>query len=943
MKTTLTFIFSLLFATCVWSQNVGINSDGSSPDGSAMLDVKSNMKGMLIPRMTQAQRDAISSPATGLMIYQTDNTTGFYYYNGTAWNQIGPTYTETDPVFTASPANGITTTNIANWNTAYSWGDPSVSYRPISWVPTWIDVTNKPTFATVAISGSYTDLINTPTLAPVATSGSYTDLTNQPTIPAAQVQTDWNATTGIGVLLNKPTLSTVAMTGNYGDLINTPSLFSGSYTDLTNIPNFAPVATSGSYTDLTNQPTIPAAQVNSDWNSSSGITQILNKPTLATVATSGSYTDLINKPNITSSQWTTNSSNIYYNTGTVGIGTTSPSSLLHLASSSIPSLMLQNTGTTNNYAKIGLGNSGENKNWELGTDFNQTNRNNFYIWQGSANADRFVIDSLGEVGIGTTTPSALLHLKNSADRTNMTVESSSPNFGPEIHLTSTATNGHEWRIVSGASASNTYGVGSYELWDATAGASRFGINSSGNVGIGGANPLWAQLQINNNSLWTNDENGPNGLQIASGNSLTSNMELYFGADNTNRVGYIQSVGWAAMQPLVLNARGGYVGIGTAIPQQSLSVQSGLNIDQGNGNGGGNINPGLTFGSNSGEGICSPRSGSNQYGLNFYTSNQIRMSIDGSGNFNLYNYVTLHGPVAIYGAFTAYNGATVAGNNLVIPSNWVGIGTQSPSCPLDVESTSSCNNCYGYYGYLRSNSGMWQGYANGYCGNVNISINASGRVVTHDEFDALSDSRIKNILGVSDQRADLKKLMNIQITNYKFIDTIQSGNRIHKKVIAQQVESVYPEAVNTQKEYIPNVFQLAASVKKVENGIEITTSKPHDFVKGDNIKIVRDDAKGLEKTVVKEIVDANTFVIDGMNAPEKIFVYGKMVNDLRSVDYDALFTLNISATQELAKQLEKLEKENALLKVANSNVQNDYNTLKAQVDELSRLVKGTASK
>lgn len=55
---------------------------------------------------------------------------------------------------------------------------------------------------------------------------------------------------------------------------------------------------SGSYNDLTNKPTIPAAQVNSNWNATSGVAQILNKPSLATVATSGSYNDLSNKPTI---------------------------------------------------------------------------------------------------------------------------------------------------------------------------------------------------------------------------------------------------------------------------------------------------------------------------------------------------------------------------------------------------------------------------------------------------------------------------------------------------------------------------------------------------------------------------------------------------------------------------------------------------------------------
>ena len=65
-----------------------------------------------------------------------------------------------------------------------------------------------------------------------------------------------------------------------------------------NKPELSVVATSGSYDDLLNKPTIPEPQVNSDWNSESGISQILNKPTLSIVATSGSYNDLTDKPTI---------------------------------------------------------------------------------------------------------------------------------------------------------------------------------------------------------------------------------------------------------------------------------------------------------------------------------------------------------------------------------------------------------------------------------------------------------------------------------------------------------------------------------------------------------------------------------------------------------------------------------------------------------------------
>src|SRR6187455_2845658 len=58
------------------------------PDASSLLEIKSTKKGLLIPRMTKTQRDAIASPATGLLIYQTNSTPGFYYYNGAAWAAI---------------------------------------------------------------------------------------------------------------------------------------------------------------------------------------------------------------------------------------------------------------------------------------------------------------------------------------------------------------------------------------------------------------------------------------------------------------------------------------------------------------------------------------------------------------------------------------------------------------------------------------------------------------------------------------------------------------------------------------------------------------------------------------------------------------------------------------------------------------------------------------
>ena len=73
------------------AQSVAINTDGSVADASAILDVKSTIKGVLVPRMTAAQRTAIIAPVAGLLVYQADVTAGFYFYNGAAWISLNAT------------------------------------------------------------------------------------------------------------------------------------------------------------------------------------------------------------------------------------------------------------------------------------------------------------------------------------------------------------------------------------------------------------------------------------------------------------------------------------------------------------------------------------------------------------------------------------------------------------------------------------------------------------------------------------------------------------------------------------------------------------------------------------------------------------------------------------------------------------------------------------
>ena len=119
-------------------------------------------------------------------------------------------------------------------------------------------------------------------LATVATTGDYEDLLNTPTIPAAQVNSDWNANSGVAQILNKPSLATVATSGLYSDLTGTPSL--------------ATVATSGAYDDLLNKPTIPTvndATLTIQHNGTNVQTFTANQGTNATANVETIYADPI--------------------------------------------------------------------------------------------------------------------------------------------------------------------------------------------------------------------------------------------------------------------------------------------------------------------------------------------------------------------------------------------------------------------------------------------------------------------------------------------------------------------------------------------------------------------------------------------------------------------------------------------------------------------------
>jgi hypothetical protein len=161
--------------------------------------------------------------------------------------------------------------------------------------------------------------------------------------------------------------------------------------------------------------------------------------------------------------------------------------------------------------------------------------------------------------------------------------------------------------------------------------------------------------------------------------------------------------------------------------------------------------------------------------------------------------------------------------------------------------------------------------------------------------AWSDARIKNVIGQSDPGKDLSTLLQLKVTDYTKVGTIKDRMRPHKKLVAQEVREVFAQAVSLSTGVVPDIYQ-----KATVNGewIELAT----DLKPGEQVRIISAD-----NTALMEVLEVapDRFRVSGALTEKEVFVYGRQVDDFHAVDYDAIAMLNVSATQELYRQLESL--------------------------------------
>jgi hypothetical protein len=520
------------------------------------------------------------------------------------------------------------------------------------------------------------------------------------------------------------------------------------------------------------------------------------------------------------------------------------------------------------------------------------------------------------------------------------------------------------------------------------------LSTTGNVGIGIQSPF-SPLHVNTEGKPVTQGNMTNGLIISTGKvGRAINIGTFDNGKNPGSYGWMQSAyvnNGGKHESLVLNPKGGNVGINTVSPKSALDVNGKISAtsltttgDINTGTGGITTNSFTATGkvgigtslpqtvchivNNGGQGPGKGKvvknllqvdngllvdNGNGGTGINIGAVNSPTNASEGYGwiqcgysnNFGVHNNLALNpigGKVGIgidspTEALDVNGNARVSGNlkaaNITVSSVELGVNGKAPLCVggwIDFKPGKAY--FWGYYNITKKsyNGGGQEMDDNAF----STSIHATYCVLAQ-AFVAISDARIKTNKKISNSIEDLQTLLKLEITDYEYIDQVGKGKGVHKGLIAQQVESIFPQAVSQDTDFIPSIYTMASKLEADldKEQLSITIDKAHELQAGDLVRLII-DTKEVEKEVV-QIIDSKTFVVkDWTETTEKLFVFGKEVDDFRSVDYDAVAMLGVSATQQLHKELQETKKENQLLK---AQFNTEMESMKAELAAIKKLI------
>jgi Chaperone of endosialidase len=395
--------------------------------------------------------------------------------------------------------------------------------------------------------------------------------------------------------------------------------------------------------------------------------------------------------------------------------------------------------------------------------------------------------------------------------------------------------------------------------------------------IAGNKTLTGASSFTSTASFTGSANiGPsNGTGSLNVGSLTSDHL----AMNHNNISAYASPG-TTPGTLNLNHAGGYVELGAGSP---VGTVNGIRLGKTTGTASRFIGIGdgtVTFAANSGF------SGIEFGGPANNASSTVALSTPFGGTQTFVNsgYLAFH---------TSSSSTSSAERMRITAAGNVGIGTTQPlQAKLVVSGAAVPFVALTNYAYFIGGGvdGLWKTAT---IGNPAISIYATHEIAA-SAYRSFSDERIKTIQGVSNATSDLQTLLQIPVTDYRYKDTLANGRTEFKKVIAQQVEKVFPQAVSKQVGVVPDIFKKAVYA---DGWIMLRT----DLKVGERVRLL-DNQNHESIEAVIEIADGK-FRTAFKPAKDQVFVYGREVKDFRTVDYEAISMLNVSATQEIARRLE----------------------------------------
>ncbi|MEL6273706.1 MAG: tail fiber domain-containing protein, partial [Bacteroidota bacterium] len=882
MKYWIKFLLSALLCCTFFATSqaqIGINADNSAPAASAMLDISASDKGLLIPRMSSAQRMAISTPANGLMVYD-QSTRTYWYYDNERWNEIrdGSSNLSVFDFFDSLPADFSCLTITGN--------------LPVGSSPKAVAVVGNYAYVVDDVSDDL-KVINI-------------GMPNNPSLVGSL------AFSGPGSVIPRA----IAVVGNYAYVVD------GGIGDLKVIdisnpssPSIAGSVALGIDPQISARPVAVAVAGNYAYVLENESDELV----VINVSNPGTPT-IIQRMSIGTSVITSQDMTIAGNYAYVVESTNEDLQVIDISNPSNPSLVGRLTvgetpeavAVAGNYAYV-LDRFEDNlRIIDIANPASPVLAGSLPI--GGSPTDiavsgfyAYVVDEVSDdlKVIDVSNPASPNIVRTEPLGTVPTSLALAGNYvyvvdrgSDDLKVIQLSCSAQQYLLANVFDGSFSPGPPAIPSWTVSSGNV---YRNNGNVGIGTSTvnmPLSFPDVIGNKiALFGSNANQHYGFGMQS-NLLQIHSDV---AQSDIAFGYGASGNFTERMRIKGN---GNVGIGTTTPRSALDVNGNINISS----------------TTLPMGLVTELNASANPILNL-SVNSLLPNVDPTvvgGIFRIDSRSTGSTPLFQW-IRKPQNTLNPMPNDVLMTLTdlgYLGVGVANPTRgTIEVGGAGELQTASNY-GFL-DNSGAGTNPGSQL---ALYSLYAGGSIAASLYY-AFSDARIKRTIQRSDSQADLNTLMAIQITDYQHIDTIQKGDKVYKKVIAQQVAEVFPLAVSSNtREVVPDIYQRAIFN---QGWIELTT----DLQLGDRVKIITPNSKGIHEVTA---LDQGRFrVLDlELDNQETIFVYGREVDDFHTVDYEAIAMLNVSATQEqqnlIEQQSGKIQAQQATIEALENLVQSFAN-------------------